>query len=147
MDVVKPGDRVEVTGIYRAVPVRVNPRRRAVKSQFKTYLDVVHVKRSDKHRIDVDNSIAMSVENRTEFKEGDLILASETPEVERAIAELSQQENLYEVLSRSIAPSIFGLDDVKKGVLLQLFGGTHKFDGKSSSDSPKIRYLKYLLIK
>ena len=30
------------------------------------------------------------------------------------------------VLSRSLAPSIYEMDDVKKGVLLQLFGGTNK---------------------
>lgn len=36
-----------------------------------------------------------------------------------------------------IAPSIYELDDVKKGVLLQLFGGTSKVFTKSAS--PKYR--------
>ena len=31
----KPGDRVVVTGVYRAVPMRVNPRQRTVKSVFR----------------------------------------------------------------------------------------------------------------
>ena len=44
VDVAKPGDRLTVTGIYRSVPVRSNPRQRALKSLFKTYLDVVHIK-------------------------------------------------------------------------------------------------------
>lgn len=57
VDVCKPGDRIEVTGIFRAVAVRVNPRRRANKSLFKTYVDIVHVKRSNKKRLGVDASI------------------------------------------------------------------------------------------
>ena len=32
-----------------------------------------------------------------------------------------------------IAPSVFGLDNVKKGILLQLFGGVHKTFEKSGS--------------
>ena len=31
VDTAKPGDRVEVTGVYRAVPLRVNPRQRTVR--------------------------------------------------------------------------------------------------------------------
>lgn len=36
-----------------------------------------------------------------------------------------------------LAPSIFGLNDVKKGILLQLFGGVHKKFEKSGS--PRFR--------
>ena len=36
VDVVRPGDRVEVTGIYRASPIRVNSRHRTVKSVYRT---------------------------------------------------------------------------------------------------------------
>lgn len=32
---------------------------------------------------------------------------------------------MYELLSRSLVPFIWGMDDVKKGILLQLFGGTN----------------------
>ena len=39
------------------------------------------------------------------------------------------------MLARSVAPSIFGLDDVKKGVLLL---GAHKFTG-AKEGSPRIR--------
>lgn len=34
--------RVEVTGIFRAVPKRVNPKQRVVRSVYKTYVDVIH---------------------------------------------------------------------------------------------------------
>ena len=32
----KPGDRAVITGVYRAVPMRVNPRMRSVKTVFRT---------------------------------------------------------------------------------------------------------------
>jgi DNA replicative helicase MCM subunit Mcm2 (Cdc46/Mcm family) len=35
VDVAKPGDRVEITGIYRAHPIRVNPRTRTLNSVYK----------------------------------------------------------------------------------------------------------------
>ena len=43
IDVAKPGDRVTVTGIYKALPVRVNPRQRAIKSVYKTHIMALHV--------------------------------------------------------------------------------------------------------
>lgn len=39
---------------------------------------------------------------------------------------------MYERLARHIAPSIYENQDVKKGILLQLFGGTKKEQSKSS---------------
>ncbi len=39
---------------------------------------------------------------------------------------LSERPDIYELLSNAIAPSIFGHEDIKKGILLQLFGGTKK---------------------
>ena len=52
VDVAKPGDRVEVTGIYRASPIRVKSTQRSLKSVYKTYIDVIHFKRSDAKRMD-----------------------------------------------------------------------------------------------
>lgn len=49
--------RLEITGIFRGVPVRVNPRQRTIKALFRTYLDVVHIKRSDQKRLAIDRSI------------------------------------------------------------------------------------------
>lgn len=51
VDSVQPGDRVTVTGIYRAVPLRVNPRMRNVKSVYKTHIDVVHFRKLDSKRL------------------------------------------------------------------------------------------------
>jgi DNA replication licensing factor MCM4 len=43
VDSVRPGDRVLLTGIYRASTVRVNPRRQESGVVYRTYLDVLHV--------------------------------------------------------------------------------------------------------
>lgn len=42
------------------------------------------------------------------------------------VIRMQNQENLYTKLANSIAPSVFGHGDVKKGILLQLFGGIQK---------------------
>lgn len=48
-----PTLRVSVTGIYRATPLRVNPRLRVVKAVYKTYIDVVHFQKTDTNRLRV----------------------------------------------------------------------------------------------
>ncbi len=42
------------------------------------------------------------------------------------VQELGADPDIYEKLTASIAPSIWQLDDVKKGILCQLFGGCTK---------------------
>jgi hypothetical protein len=51
VDKVQPGDRVTVTGIYRAVSLRVNPIQSNVKSVYRTHIDVVHYRKIDVHRL------------------------------------------------------------------------------------------------
>ncbi|GAA5947683.1 hypothetical protein JCM3765_001031 [Sporobolomyces pararoseus] len=150
VDTVKPGDRVTITGIFRSVPVRLNPRQRVIKSLFKTYIDVLHVKKTDKKRMGLDGSTrggagedrrgVVGVGMEEEQPAGELedeILAQEEEEfgasdantqarLKEKLVEISRREDIYEYLSRSLAPSIFEMDDVKKGILLQLFGGTNK---------------------
>ena len=53
VDSVNPGDRVTVTGIYRATPVRLNPRQRSVKSVYRTHIDVIHFRKDDEHRSNI----------------------------------------------------------------------------------------------
>ena len=48
------------------------------------------------------------------------------PERVELLKILSQKEDVYDRLARNIAPSIYENDDIKKGILLQLFGGTKK---------------------
>lgn len=51
VDAVQPGDRVTVTGIYRAIPMQVNPRMRNVRAVYKTHVDVVHFRKTDSKRL------------------------------------------------------------------------------------------------
>ena len=55
-------------------------------------------------------------------------------EDERQILELSQIPNIFDKLAESIAPSVWGYEEIKKSLILQLFGGVKKelSDGSSS---------------
>ncbi|KIW14868.1 hypothetical protein PV08_07653 [Exophiala spinifera] len=136
VDVCKAGDRIEVTGIFRGNPVRVNPRQRTVKALFKTYVDVLHVQKVDKRKLGID---ASTIEQElSEQVAGDAEQTRKiTAEEEARIHEIAARDDVYDILSRSLAPSIYELDDVKKGILLQLFGGTNKSFEKGGS--PKYR--------
>ncbi|TDG47057.1 hypothetical protein AWZ03_006494 [Drosophila navojoa] len=109
VDKVQAGDRVTVTGIYRATPLRGNGQN--VKSVYKTHVDVVHFRKVDNKRL-------------YEEEEGkDHIFPPERVEL---LQLLSKKPDIYDRLARAIAPSIYENDDIKKGILLQLFGGTKK---------------------
>lgn len=118
VDAGKPGDRVEVTGIYRAMTVRVGPTQRTVKSLFKTYIDCLHIKKTDKSRMVADDP--MDVENPSGRSAENIPFDEEKVE---QLKELSKLPDIYDRLTRSLAPNIWELDDVKKGLLCQLFGG------------------------
>ena len=138
VDVSKPGDRVVVSGIFRSIPVRVNPRQRTMKSLFKTYLDVVHVKLGGGGTLGFDRSTRPAGGDRlpgvgdgADQDEENGAAGSEKrqtrkAELEAKLRALSTKPDVYELLARSLAPSIWEMDDVKKGILLQLFGGTNK---------------------
>jgi len=136
VDVCKAGDRVEVTGIFRCNPVRINPRQRTIKSLFKTYIDVLHIQKVDKRRLGID--VSTIEQDLSEQIAGDV---EETRKVgeeeEQKIKDTAARSDVYELLSRSLAPSVYEMDDVKKGILLQLFGGTNKSFEKGGS--PKYR--------
>ncbi|GMJ03806.1 MINICHROMOSOME MAINTENANCE 4 [Hibiscus trionum] len=118
VDAGKPGDRVEVTGIYRAMSVRVGPTQRTVKSLFKTYIDCLHIKKNDKLRMTAEDP--MEADKGSQRVDDDVQFDEEKVE---ELKELSKQPDIYEKLTRSLAPNIWELDDVKKGLLCQLFGG------------------------
>uniref|UniRef100_A0A673X7S8 DNA replication licensing factor MCM4 n=1 Tax=Salmo trutta TaxID=8032 RepID=A0A673X7S8_SALTR len=99
-------------GIYRAVPMRENPRQSTVKSVYKTHIDVIHFRKTDEkrlHGLDEDSDQKLFTEERVQ-----------------TLKELAAKPDVYERLSSALAPSIYEQEDIKKGILLQLFGGTRK---------------------
>ncbi|KAK4191732.1 putative DNA replication licensing factor [Podospora australis] len=135
VDFCKAGDRVELTGIYKVTPVRVNPRMRTVKAVHKTYVDVVHVQKVDKKRMGNDPSVLDLAEEEEAHTSGQSLDETKkvSPEDEEKIKATAARPDIYDLLSRSLAPSIYEMDDVKKGILLQLFGGTNKTFEKGAS--------------
>ncbi|TSL82584.1 DNA replication licensing factor mcm4 [Bagarius yarrelli] len=112
VDKVQPGDRINITGIYRAAPMRVNPRQSQVKSVYKTHIDAIHFRKTDErrlHGLDEENEQKLFTEERV-----------------ATLKELAGKPDVYERLSSALAPSIYEHEDIKKGILLQLFGGTRK---------------------
>lgn len=138
VDFCKAGDRIQVTGVFRVNPVRVNPRQRALKSVHKTYVDMCHVQKVDKKRMGQDQSTLL-VDGEQEEKGANKL--EETRAIsaadEEKIRDTAARADIYDLLSRSLAPSIYEMDDVKKGILLQLFGGANKTFQKGAS--PKYR--------
>ncbi|SSD61147.1 probable DNA replication licensing factor MCM4 [Saccharomycodes ludwigii] len=128
VDSCRAGDRVQVTGIFRSIPIRANPRQRVLRSLYKTYVDVVHVKKIDERRLGVDVSTVEQELLQHDMENGDGVdeIRKVTDADITKIREVASRIDVFEILSRSIAPSIYELDDVKKGILLQLFGGTNK---------------------
>ncbi|MES1918279.1 MCM DNA helicase complex subunit mcm6 [Bonamia ostreae] len=59
------------------------------------------------------------------------VLEGLSAEEKHELLAMSETPNIYERLAASIAPDVFGHDEVKKGVLLMLLGGVNKttFDG------------------
>ncbi|XP_014220364.1 DNA replication licensing factor MCM4 [Trichogramma pretiosum] len=111
VDAITAGDRVSVTGIYRAIPIQVIPRASNVRAVYKTHIDVVHYRKHDSKRLydSEDGKEHSFPEERIEL-----------------LKLLSKKRDIYDRLARNIAPSIYGNEDIKKGILLQLLGGTKK---------------------
>lgn len=93
---ISPGNRVVINGI---VKLREIKSKAGETLDFENYLDAVSVEIVER-----------------EFEEVEI-----SDEDEEQILELSQREDLIDQIRRSIAPSIYGMDDVKDAIALQLF--------------------------
>ncbi|KAJ2232955.1 MCM DNA helicase complex subunit [Coemansia sp. RSA 485] len=138
VDAARPGDRLEITGVYRGVPVRANPRNRSVQAIYRTYIDVVHVRRLGRSRVtgsDAKSGLDMAaavVDPRAPTDDLDAPTTDDDARSAFSVQEIEEfrrwarDPRLFDILSRSLAPSIYEMSDVKRGLLLQLFGGVRK---------------------
>ena len=96
-----PGSRVRFHGILKEVPV---PLQTGISTRF---------------------DIALEANNTITLEESfeDLNI---TEEDIKEILELAADPHIFKRLSRSIAPSIYGFENIKEAVLLQLFSGVRK---------------------
>ncbi|NHJ47410.1 MAG: minichromosome maintenance protein MCM [Asgard group archaeon] len=112
VDIVRPGDRVSVIGVLKSVPDF------SMKKSGK--LATFHINMHSNNVV-------------PEEKEYDSIEISE--EEEQIILELSRDPWVHKKIIESIAPSIYGNEDIKESIALLLFGGV----AKELQDGLKIR--------
>lgn len=105
VDRVKPGDRVQLVGIYRTLGNRNTNHNSAL---FKTV-------------VLANNVVLLSSKSG-----GGLATATITDTDIRNINKIAKKKNLFELLSQSLAPSIYGHEYIKKAILLMLLGGMEK---------------------
>ncbi len=101
-DACKPGDRVRISGIFRAIGGAVSAGGNGI---FKTFVVANHITllTGAEGRSSVDSSV----------HDADI----------RNIIEYAQKGDVFSRMSRSIAPSICGHEFIKKALLLLLIGG------------------------
>jgi DNA replication licensing factor MCM3 len=105
VDQVKPGDRIQLVGIFRTLGNRNANHNSAL---FKTVV------------------LANNVVLLSSKSSGGLATASITDTDIRNINKVAKKKDLLGLLSQSLAPSIYGHDYVKKAILLMLLGGVEK---------------------
>ena len=128
VDYVKPGDKCEFVGIFRAQGIRVNPRQRITKTTFRTFIDLVSITKYNKMRMnqdEMDESDLMIENDEHNIEENELDMIYKE-DIKKEVEKLKKNPNIYDILINSFAPSIWENETVKRGLLLQLFGGANK---------------------
>ena len=105
-----PGARVKIIGVLKEVPVPLQS------GGLSTRFELA---------VEVNNIIPLE----ETFEELDI-----TDEDEKQILELAEDPAVFEKLARSITPSVWGYEEIKKSLVLQLFSGVSKThtDGQKS---------------
>ncbi len=103
-----PGSKVQVIGILKEIPVPLPT------GSISTRFDLA---------IEANNVIPLE-ENFEEVKISD--------EDERQIQELAADPKVFEKMAGSVAPSIWGYEEIKRSLVLQMFGGVRKFSQDGS---------------
>jgi len=97
-----PGSRVKIIGVLKEVPVPL------ASGGLSTRFELA---------VETNNIIPLE----ETFEELDI-----SDEDEKQILEISEDPKLFDKLARSIVPSVWGYEEVKKSLVLQLFGGVTK---------------------
>ena len=105
VDKCKPGDRIQLVGIYRSLGNRNAGQGSAT---FRTLI------------------LANNVMMLSSKSGGGIAQATITDTDIRNINKIAKKKNVFELLSQSLAPSIYGHDHIKKAILLMLLGGMEK---------------------
>ncbi|KAI4137692.1 MAG: hypothetical protein LQ341_005027 [Variospora aurantia] len=105
VDKCKPGDRIQLVGIYRSLGNRNAGQGSAT---FRTLI------------------LANNVMLLSSKSGGGIAQATITDTDIRNINKIAKKKNVFELLSQSLAPSIYGHDHIKKAILLMLLGGMEK---------------------
>ena len=105
-----PGARVKVIGVLKEVPVPLPT------GGLSTRFELA---------IEVNNLIALE----ETFEQLDI-----SEEYEKQILELSQDPEIFQKLTESVVPSVWGYKEIKEALVLQLFGGVQKqrIDGQKT---------------
>lgn len=123
VDTTRPGDKVKLTGIYRVNPVKLSRTSTSVHQVFRAFFDVLHFQKESSAKLGVveneeDENESVIGETKHSFKYSE--------EQHEKMQELGHKRDIVNILVRSFAPSVWGHDDIKKGLLCLLFGGTSK---------------------
>ncbi|EEB06710.2 MCM complex subunit Mcm3 [Schizosaccharomyces japonicus yFS275] len=107
VDTVKPGDRVHIVGQYRSMGAKNTNNTSAT---FRTLLLA-------------NNVVLLGTKSSLSGDTGAIMI---TDADVRNINRLAKKKNIFELLSTSLAPSIYGYEYIKQAILLLLLGGTEK---------------------
>lgn len=126
VDAVRPGDRIEVTGIYKAVPVRPNKNLRQCSAVYRTFVDAIAIVAEKKGRVETPT-------DEHDFEQGQPPKLTDEPDLDpshipeeeigwnRKVRELAAQKDedgkatIVRKLVQSFAPSIYEEDEVGGG--------------------------------
>eukprot|EP00971_Amphidinium_carterae_P325582 6455937-Amphidinium_carterae.1 len=114
MGPIPPGEAVQVTGIYRPKELPGMFQRSRGRSTAPMYIEAHHI---EKHKMGYSSH------------------QTDEEAVAREVNKVAARGNLYDHAAQSIAPEIFGHEDVKKALLLALVGSFTK----TMKDGMKIR--------
>uniref|UniRef100_A0A1I7U881 DNA replication licensing factor MCM3 n=1 Tax=Caenorhabditis tropicalis TaxID=1561998 RepID=A0A1I7U881_9PELO len=99
-DRVKPGDRVRIIGIFRVLPNKQNG---VSSGSFRSIIIINHIQMLSKE-----------------------IIPNFEPQDVKDVRKISKSKDPFELLARSLAPSICGHEETKKALLCLLLGGMEK---------------------